>query len=521
MNDTVKPNNHIGHYIFKSMKEHSDLLFQIDVATHQEETYESVLNRSIKLAKSLRKLGLKPGDTVAFGGFKHLDINIPFYSALFNGHPVIGVDPYFKYDEIKALFKIVVPKVAFCDEETYDTYLKVTKDLELDTKIVAFGNGENSLKKFVESYGDDETDNFTVAEFDTNSVYVFLITTSGTTGNVKVAAFKHGAVYRKMVEYTSIKGFNFKTTTILNLPPVNWVSSSFISLASPLLGQCLVQTSVPDDLDIIVEMINKHKPVYTLAAPSLAAALLKRSNEVDFTCFLYIILTGSKVYPEVLTEFQSLMRKGAFVFESYGQTETLGPILQNLPDAPRGSCGKSYPTHDIKLIDTETGNEITEPNVPGELWVKGPAMTEYYNDPQETAKAFTEDGYFKTGDLLYRDENNNYYFVERIKTLIKCRNFHVLPTELEDVIRSHPDVIDVCVIGIEDPEDSERPVACVVLREGAEVTAKEIKQLVSDKLSKQKELRGGVVFLRELPRTSTGKIARKKLLHIVLQSTRD
>ncbi|XP_038213270.1 luciferin 4-monooxygenase-like [Zerene cesonia] len=518
----MRPDFHIGHVMMQSMRENSQLVSQVDIVTGQQETTGSVLRRSIQLAKHLRSIGLKPGDVLAISGNNHLDLFIPFYSALFNGLPIVGVDPNYKYDEIKKLFKITSPKVAFCEKSSYETYMNVTKDLGLNVKIIVFGNENNCFPTFVESNNNSDVENnFTVAEFDIDKIYVFLICTSGTTGKIKAAAFKHQAIADKMLHPTMVPKEKFRGTSAICISPINWISAYFNAIGSVYMGQMRIQSSIPDDLDYTMKIINQYKPITALVSPSLMATLLKRKDDVDLKCFDVIVVTGSKVYLDVLDEFQKCLKKGAIAFESYGQTELIGPTLQFVPGTPRGSSGEPHLLYSIKLVDPETGKEITEPNVPGEMWAKGPCFTEYYNDPEETANAFSEDGYCKTGDLLYRDENNFYYFVDRIKTLIKYRNFHVTPAELEEVIHSHKGVSDVCVIGIDDPEDGQRPVACVVKRNGHIVTAEEIKNLVLDKLSKSKELRGGVVFLKELPVTSTGKIARRKLLDIVLNSPRE
>ncbi|CAK1590128.1 unnamed protein product [Parnassius mnemosyne] len=207
--------------------------------------------------------------------------------------------------------------------------------------------------------------------------------------------------------------------------------------------------------------------------------------------------------------------------EAYGMTETLGAVLTPNVNGPSGSCGKPTIGYDIKLVDPDTGLEIKEPYKNGELLAKGLCFTEYLGNPEETKKAFTEDGYVKSGDLLYRDESDNYFFVERIKLLIKYRNVHVVPSELEELILQHHGVLDVCVTSIPHPEDGQHPVACVVRKPDSTVTAQEIKVLVCNHLSKNKELRGGVVFVDKLPMTSSGKIAQGKLKELVLNAHRE
>ncbi|XP_023938295.2 luciferin 4-monooxygenase [Bicyclus anynana] len=514
---------HLGQLMLEKLKEHKDAICQIDAATGEEESYASVASRSIQLARALRAYGLKPGDVLALGGKNHLDLHIPFYAALYNGLPLVGVDPLFKYDEVRTLFKLTEPKIAFCQNESYDTYSKAAADLGLDMKIVTFEHGECTMAEFIDKYDTEEPeDDFRVTDFDTDKIYAFLVSTSGTTGKVKVVAFNHKPFINKIKGLLKLYNYDKQPKKrVLNLSPVNWISNYFMSVGSPLNGDTKVQTSLPDDYEHIIYVINKYKPVTCLIGPTLLTYLVSRKKDVDFSCFKSVTITGSKIFPELLAKLKALLNKDTLAVEAYGQTETIGSVLGPIPNGPSGSCGRPLPIYSIKLVDPNTGVEIKEPYVTGELWNKGPRFTEYYNDPEETALAFSEDGYFKTGDLLYKDENDNYFYMDRLKTLIKYRNSHILPLEVEEQISTHPGVKEVCVVGVSDPLEGQVAVACVVKNGECHVTAQDIKDLVANKLSKNKQLRGGVVFVDQLPLTSSGKLARSKVLQLVSSMKRE
>ncbi|CAG4933575.1 unnamed protein product [Colias eurytheme] len=524
--NALRPDFHLGHVLMKKMQQHSDLLCQIDGGTGDAETFGSVLSRSIKLAKCLRNFGLKVGDVVAVGGWNHLDMSIPIYSAILNGMISVGVSPYYKYHEIKDLFAITKPKIAFCERNFFDTYKKVKEDLKLNTKIVAFGHGYKAWSEFIKKYDDDEAEEkFKIADIDPDNTCQFLICTSGSTGKAKAVAFTQTPIYSKIIHDIS-KYFDLmdiiRGTNSLQLSPVNVIGNYVTLISLPLLGQCKLQSSIPDDIDVIINMINKYKPISTHLNPHILAEVIKRKDQVDLTCFGVIAGVGEKINDKLFLEVKNCMREDSGLFENVGQTETVGHIFNYTEGCPLGSCGKSLlPCFSHKLVDPESGNEVTEPNVLGEMWIRGPCLKEYYNDPEETQKVFSKDGYFKTGDLYYRDENGFYYFGNRIKTIIKWKGCSVFPGQIEDVIRTHEGVKDVCVVGIAHPEDGERPTACVIREDRSCVTAQEIKDLVIEKLSVNKELRGGVAFFKEFPMTATGKIARKTLVDIVSNTTRE
>ncbi|XP_048482100.1 4-coumarate--CoA ligase 1 isoform X2 [Plutella xylostella] len=517
---TSDPYYHFGHLLLESLKERPDDICQIDAATGEQETNLSVLKRTIRLVRYLRRLRLRPGAVAALGGANHLDIHVPLYAALLTGMPVAALDPTYKFDEMKASFKLTKPKILFIDHYMYEDASRAIQELGLDTRIITFDEGECTLKDVLDSEEDEDVDTFQPEKFEADKVFLWLMSTSGTTGVLKYAAFDHLSILKIVLIYknNSITKTG-KPPVILNLSPAHWISG-FFKAVTPVHGAIKLQTSAVPTVDHIIDIINKYKPTTTMISPSLASQILKSGTPCDLSCFQHVTLTGSKVRPELLTAFRARVCNGV-VAEAYGQTETIGGCLKLEPEGPLGNCGSPSPLHQVKLVDPDTEEEITEPNKPGEMWVKGPRFVEYYNMPEETAKVFSKDGYIKTGDLLYRDENNYFYYVERIKMLIKYKNYHVVPLELEAVIQKVAGVEAAAVTSVADPECGELPAAVVVRAPGADVTAQQVKDAVANELSDSKRLRGGVVFVDALPYTSTGKVARAKLRELVKTGHRE
>jgi len=172
------------------------------------------------------------------------------------------------------------------------------------------------------------------------------------------------------------------------------------------------------------------------------------------------------------------------------------------------------PNMTAKFVSPD-GKELA-PGETGELWMKGPNIFKgYLNNPEGTANAFSEDGYFKTGDVGYVDDTGHFYITDRVKELIKYKGFQVAPAELEGVLLDHPDIDDVAVIGLYDADEAtEVPRAYVVLRQGVEAGKKEeeaITKWFADKVATHKKLRGGVRFVEQIPKSATGKILRRIL----------
>ncbi|KAK5643733.1 hypothetical protein RI129_007578 [Pyrocoelia pectoralis] len=179
-----------------------------------------------------------------------------------------------------------------------------------------------------------------------------------------------------------------------------------------------------------------------------------------------------------------------------------------------GSVGELFPNTCAKLIATNGEyKEIVGPNQLGELLIRGPQITGgYLNRVKETNEAFV-DGWFRTGDEVYYDNNEMFYVNDRVKELIKVSGFQVAPAELEAVIRGYKDVYEVCVIGIPDKRCGEVPRAYVVPKPNSRINIEELQHYVSSKLVRYKHLMGGVVVVNDLPKNASGKI----LVFIVLQ----
>ncbi|XP_068623923.1 luciferin 4-monooxygenase-like [Battus philenor] len=517
---------HLGKLILQSFQDDPDFVLQIDGATDESETCKSLLKRSIQCAIALRNFGLKRGDVIVLMAPNHLDVSVPYYAALFLGVIVAAVDRKLRVNELQNNFTINEPKVVFCQRDKASDVQLVLNKLNLDALIVTFDKGDHvcHYAEFLQNYGDDSAiDQFKPADFDPEETIAFLISTSGTTGLPKAAAITHKNIAISN-PYVWVTSYKFPTPTRMALigSPLQWMTAVITFVMSSLFRYTRLQSS--DDLtrEHAYHLINKYRPTHTIFSPTFLTTLLNPSvrNQCDFSCFELVYLGGSPVPRELVDEFK-LVAPRCVAVNLFGMSEITS--VGFMPDnSPIQSTGKPLGCLQYRLVDIDTQEDIHKPNMPGELWVKGPGIfKEYYKNPEATAEAFAEGRWFKTGDLFYRDENWNYYYVERIKLLLKYKSHQISPIELETVIRSHSSVLDVVVTGIPDRECGDLPVACVVKRPGHKVTAEEIKILVKDSLTDSKQLRGGVIFLEQLPMTTTTKVHRRKIKELAILMDRE
>ena len=203
--------------------------------------------------------------------------------------------------------------------------------------------------------------------------------------------------------------------------------------------------------------------------------------------------------------------------QGYGLSET-SPTTHTQPwqtwHASVGSVGTMLPNQTAKYMSPEE-KEVAVGET-GELWIRGPNVFKgYHNNPEGTWNALTPDGFFKTGDVGYQDQDGNFFITDRVKELIKYKGFQVPPAELEGLLLSHEAINDVAVIGIYDKEQAtELPRAYIAVKPGVERTertAQEIQTWLQSKVANHKRLRGGVRFVDEIPKSASGKILRRVL----------
>jgi long-chain acyl-CoA synthetase len=174
------------------------------------------------------------------------------------------------------------------------------------------------------------------------------------------------------------------------------------------------------------------------------------------------------------------------------------------------SIGQPLPGTDLRFIDIEDASKTMPLGERGELVVKGKqVMLGYYNNDDATKEAFI-DGWFRTGDVGYMDEDGYVFLVDRIKDLIICSGFNVYPRNIEEAIYKHPAVDECNVIGVPDEYRGEAPIAFVTLKTGSSATAAEIKEFLAEYISKI-EMPRDIIFKDELPKTLVGKLSKNEL----------
>jgi 4-coumarate--CoA ligase len=339
---------------------------------------------------------------------------------------------------------------------------------------------------------------------------LMIIYTSGTTGLPKGVMLTHANVLSNLVQVVQAHEVSESDLFINQLPFFHIYGMTVLMGAAILAGARQVLASRFRPLDEFLNLFRTYRPTLFFTVPLILQELCLEPGvpAMDWSRLRYVNTGGAPLAPEIQERFTKIT--GVPVMQGYGLTESSPTTHCNpIRRIKVGSIGLPLANTQDKIVNPGTGGTIP-PREVGELWVRGPQiMKGYYRDPEATARTLME-GWLRTGDLGYQDEEGYVYIVDRLKELIKCKGFQVAPAEIEHILMAHPDIRDAAVIGEPHSEFGEVPVAYVVLRPGAALTAEALIDYAAHGLAKYKRL-ARVVFTDTIPHSPSGKILRRLL----------
>ncbi|MBL0926999.1 MAG: AMP-binding protein [Phycisphaerales bacterium] len=337
-----------------------------------------------------------------------------------------------------------------------------------------------------------------------------LLYTSGTSGKPKGVMLTHGNVSANMRQCIEWAGFRGDDVVLGVLPQFHSFGFTVLTWL-PLSHGCKVVYSAKFIPQHILKLIRAHRPTAFVGIPSMFRALLhlKSATAEDFRSFRYVVSGGEPLPDAVAGEFRD--RFGVTINEGYGLTETSPVTNWCLPSeyVPK-SVGRAITDVRERIVDLDTGRTLGS-NRDGEVRIKGPnVMKGYFKLPEETARAFDEEGWFRTGDIGRFDDAGHLFITGRLKEMMIVGGENVFPREIEEVLNAHPAVGASAVVGVTDPLRGELPVAFVEMKDGEAFDETSLRTWCRERLAGYKVPRD-IRHIERLPRNPTGKIMRREL----------
>jgi fatty-acyl-CoA synthase len=487
-------------------------------------TYAELHARVQKLANALTRLGLKPGDRVATLGWNHARHLEAYFAVPLAGGVLHTVNPRLSPTDLAYIMNDAEDGFLLVDDVLLPVWERFRHECHVRHEIVWANGGE--LPKGMTDYEAliaPELATFAFPRLEENQA-AGLCYTSGTTGRPKGVLYSHRAlVLHSLVSALPDALGLSQADAVMPVVPMFHVNAWGLPFTCTMLGAKQVFPGPHLDPANLLDLIQHERVTVTGGVPTVWLGILdaldKNPKGYDTSSLKTLIVGGSAAPPAMIEAFEK--RHGLHVLHAWGMTEmtplgTVSRLKAHLRDAPEGERMRLRATQGLPVPLVEARVLGADGPVPqdgtsmGELHVRGPWIARsYFKNPAEADK-FTMDGWFRTGDVVTVDGEGYVRITDRSKDLIKSGGEWISSVELENALMGHPAVKEAAVVAVKHPKWDERPVACVVVREGSKLTEGELREYLEPRFAKF-WMPDAFIFMEQIPRTAVGKFLKSEL----------
>jgi fatty-acyl-CoA synthase len=488
-------------------------------------TYADFVSRAKKLAVALGNLGLEPGDrvgTLGWNTYQHLEA---YFGVPSSGLVLHTLNPRLHEDDLAYIAGHAEDRVMLVDETLVPVFEKFRGRTGVEHAVVVTEGGDvpEGMISYEDLIGSSDEADFEYPDFDENQAAAMCYT-SGTTGRPKGALYSHrSTVLHSMMAAMGNTFALSEADCVLPVVPMFHVNAWGLPFASVLVGAKLMMPGPNLDAASLLEDLEQEEVTLTAGVPTVFLAVLQaldaEPERYDLSKLRAMIIGGSAAPKGVIKDYRD--RHGIEVLHAWGMTE-MSPIgtvanltteMKKLPEEEQleyeAKQGNPVPFVEIRARGDE-GFVPWDGETMGELEVRGPWVASSYYEAPEGDDKFTDDGWFKTGDVVTIDRFGFIKITDRSKDLIKSGGEWISSVELENALMAHPAVSQACVIAIPHEKWDERPLAAIVLREGESATEDELHTHLEVDFARF-WLPDAYEFVEAIPMTATGKFQKLKL----------
>ena len=505
------PEISVTDYVLRRARELGDKPALIDGPTGRTYTYGELPGLIETLAAGFARQGLRKGDVLAI-----FSPNLPEYALAFHAAATLGVattmvPPLFTDEEIIKQLSNSGARYLLTIQQLIEKSSGVAQASAV-SRIFVIGEAEGAVSFALLLKNDDRPRSGVLVH--PREDVAMLPYSSGTTGFPKGVMLTHWNLVSMLRQMEGNEAFS-KDDTMVCVVPMYHLYGLHIVVNLGLSQGATIVTVPRYDLNQFLHVLEQYKVTIAPLVPPLVLALARapQLDDHDLSALRLIHCGAATLADNIARACQE--RLGCAIRYGYGLTEVSPLSHASLPDASRhkpGSVGYCLPNTECKIVDYTTGVEL-DSDEQGEIWVRGPqVMKGYLGNAEATAEMIDRDGWLRTGDIGYCDDEGRLFVVDRLKELIKTNGRQVAPAELEALLLLHPAIADVAVIPSQDEKAGEVPKAFVVLKNepSGDETGQEIMDYVAARVAPYKRIRS-VEFVSEIPKSPAGKILRRIL----------
>ncbi|EDV93039.1 4-coumarate--CoA ligase 1-like [Drosophila grimshawi] len=507
----------LGQYIVDKYKSFGDQTVMIDAVTGTEYSAKFMYDSIVRLAQILQKLGVKQNDVIGLSSENSINFAIAMFAGFAVGATVAPFNVTYSDREVDHAINLSRPKIIFASKITMDCIVRVAKKNKFVKGIIAISGSTSNLPNvhsLLDLMSNDKyktKPDFTSPQANKADDVVLIVCSSGTTGLPKGVQLTQSNLLATLDSQIQPTMIPLSEITLLTVIPWFHAFGCLTLITCASMGTRLIYLPKFEE-KLFLSAIEKYRVMMAFMVPPLMVFLAKHPivDKYDLSSLMVLLCGAAPLSRE--TEDQIKERIGVpFIRQGYGLSEsTLSVLVQTDEYCKPGSVGVLKVGIYAKVVDPDTG-KILGANERGELCFKGDGIMKGYIGDTKSTQTAIKDGWLHTGDIGYYDDSFEFFIVDRIKELIKYKGFQVPPAEIEALLLTHEKIKDAAVIGKPDEEAGELPMAFVVKQANVELTTGDVISFVHDRASPAKRLRGGVIFVEEIPKNPSGKILRRVL----------
>jgi fatty-acyl-CoA synthase len=484
-------------------------------------TYGQLNDSAARLATALTHGGVAHGDRVAYLGLNSAAFLVTLLGSLRIGALFVPINHRLAPTEVLTVLERSGAVAAICEEghrgvvdSVRDrTALKQFVLVDDDPLIAVDGDFPPGWERWsVALAAAAPTDHVAPAHFDEPAILMF---TSGTTGRPKGVVLTHGNIWWNSINVNERLDTRRGDTTLATAPLFHVGALNSFAINTIARGGTVVVRRSFEPTQFLEDLLD-HSVNSVFAVPAMFNALGRVPDlpAANLSHLRSVVVAGAPVSVSLIRRFAD---HGIWLQQAWGMTET-SPFATHLPVEwtleKIGSAGIAMPHTEVRVVDSAT-NQPLSAGWPGEIVVRGPNVTPgYWQDPEATAAAFDDAGWFHSGDIGYLDDDGCLFIVDRLKDMIISGGENVYPAEIEGVLADLPGVTDVAVVGAPHPEWGETVVAVVSVAEEAVVTLEAVREHAASKIARYK-LPQQLRIVAQLPRNATGKLDKHALRALI------